>query len=128
MIPRLLLLAGLPLVSCASGPIITRPDGTKVVINPSLLEKTTEESAVVAFPDGLQIAYSKKGKDQTMVAKEGIRGHFSVAGVKALWGGQNTSAEIAEKGETARALSADSVKKADISANQAIRTFVPHTP
>lgn len=105
-----------------------RPDGTKIFINPSVLEKSAEESAVVTSPDGWQFAYRKTGKDQTMVAKEGIRDYFSVEGVKALWGGQNRSSEIAEKGQTARQVSADSVDKARIDGDVKIKTFVPPEP
>ncbi len=113
------------LVSCSTGPVIMRPDGTKIMLTASLFEKSTEESATVIMPDGTQIAYMKRGKDQTVLAREVSRGYFGVEGVKALWGGQNTSAEIAEKGQTARQVSSDSVKKADIQADVTKATFVP---
>ncbi len=125
---RTLLILPILFASCATGPVILEPDGTKIILSASLLEKTTDESAAVRLANGTELAYSKKGKDQTMLAREVTRGYFSVEGVKALWGGQNTSAEIAEKGQTARQVSSDSVQKARIDGDVKIKTFVPPEP
>lgn len=125
---RPLLLLPLLLVSCASGPIVKMADGTQIVINPSLFERTAKESAAVILPNGVQIAYSKEGKDQTSVANMAIGTWGTVQGIIETAAGLNEGEAIRVKGETARALSSDSVKKADIAADQAIRTFVPHTP
>lgn len=122
------LLPFLLLVSCASGPIVTRADGTKVVINPSLFEKTTEESAAVIFQDGLQIAYSKRGKDQTSVANMAIGTWGTVQGIIETAAGLNEGEAIRVKGETARALSSDSVRKAEVAGEVTKATFVPHVP
>jgi delta-aminolevulinic acid dehydratase/porphobilinogen synthase len=121
-----LLLALLP--ACSSGPIIDMPDGTRVVMAPSLFEKTTDEAALVEMPNGLRVAYSKKGKDQTILVREGIRAWATVAGITAAADGLNAGEAIREKGMTLRAVSGDSVTKAKVAGDVAIKTFVPHVP
>lgn len=112
-------------MSCSSGPIVTRPDGTKVVMSPSVFEKSTSESALVQFQDGLTVAYQKNGKDQTIIAKEGIRAWATVQSIVEMAKGLNDGEAIREKGMTARQVSADSVKKADIAGDVTKATFVP---
>jgi len=118
-------IAGL-LVSCNVKPTITTPGGYKLTLGASLLEKTAEESALVELPDGTRLAYSTKGKDQTMIAKEGIRAWATVAGITATADGLNEGEAIREQGMTARTISADSVKKADIAGEvKKTTTLVP---
>lgn len=118
----------LSLVSCSSGPIVTRPDGTKIVMSPSVFEKSTDESAVVRFPDGLEVAYSKKGKDQTKVAAIAIQTWGTVQGIIETAKGLNDGEAIRENAQTARQVSSDSVQKAQISADVTKATFVPPEP
>lgn len=117
-------IAGL-LVSCNVAPTVIRPDGTKITLGASLFERTTDESATVTLPDGTELAYVKRGKDQTVVAKEGIRAWATVESIVATAEGLNEGEAIREKGMTARQLSTDSVKKADITGKVATKTFVP---
>jgi hypothetical protein len=117
-------IAGL-LVSCSVGPTVIRPDGTKIMLGAALLERTTDESATVTLSDGTQLAFAKKGKDQTVVAKEGIRAWASVASIEATADGLNDGEAIREKGMTARQVSTDSVKKADIAGDVTKATFIP---
>lgn len=111
--------------SCSVGPVIVRPDGSKIALGASLLEKSTDESATVTMPDGTELAYNKRGKDQTMIAKEGIRAWASVASIEATADGLNDGEAIREKGMTARQISTDSVKKADITGDVTKSTFIP---
>lgn len=116
------------LVSCSSGPIVTRPDGTRIVMSPSVFEKSTDESAVVRFPDGLEVAYAKKGKDQTKVAAIAIQTWGTVQGIIETAKGLNDGEAIRENAQTARQVSSDSVQKAQISADVTKATFVPPEP
>lgn len=113
------------LVSCNVAPTVVRPDGTKITLGGSFLEESTKEAATVTLPDGTQLAYAKEGKDQTGIAKEGVRVWGTVAGITATADGLNEGEAIREKGMTARTMSADSVKKADIAADVTKATFVP---
>ena len=111
--------------ACSSGPVIMRPDGTRILLGASVLEKSTKEEAAVVLPDGTQLTYAKRGKDQTAVMKEGIRAWGTVAGIVATAEGLNAGEAIREKGMTARTISADAVKKADIAGDVTKATFVP---
>lgn len=110
--------------SCAVGPVVTCADGTKIILTASMLEKSIDESSSVTLPNGSQITYAKRGKDQTMIAKEGIRAWATVAGITAAADGLNAGEAIREKGMTARQLSTDSVKKAETAGKVLTKTFV----
>jgi hypothetical protein len=60
-----LLLCGLFLASCSAPVIMTKPDGTKIVLGAGLLENSTSESANVKLADGTALSYTKAGKNQT---------------------------------------------------------------
>lgn len=128
MKPIALTFLALALASCSSGPIVMRPDGTRIVMSPSVLEKSTDESAVVRFPDGMEIAYQKKGKDQTRVAAIAIQTWGTVQGIIETAKGLNDGEAIRENNMTARQVSSDSVKKAETAADVTKATFVPPEP
>lgn len=128
MKPIALTFLALALASCSSGPIVMRPDGTRIVMSPSVLEKSTDESAVVRFPDGMEIAYQKKGKDQTRVAAIAIQTWGTVQGIIETAKGLNDGEAIRENAQTARQVSSDSVKKAETAADVTKATFVPPEP
>ncbi len=127
---RTLLILPVFLVACHSAPtVIFKPDGSKIVnLGVSVFEKTTDESAAVTLPDGTQLAYTKKGKDQTNLVREGIRAWGTVAGIAATAQGLNAGEAIRERGMTARQVSTDSVKKAEVAADVTKSTFVPPEP
>ena len=111
------------LCSCANGPtVVLKPDGTVIAnLGQQLFEDSEEESAVIKLPDGTQLAYSKTGKKQTKVPNNYI-GYKLATGLANI---ANGGEEIREKGDTLRAQSADSVKKAQIEADVTTATFVP---
>lgn len=125
---RLLCLISLMLTACHTAPIVMAPDGTKVSLGTSLLEKTTDEGATVKLANGTEISYYKKGKDETMIAREGVRAWATVAGIVATAEGLNAGEAIRENGMTARQASTDSVKKAETAADVTKATFVPPEP
>ncbi len=127
--PTLILLA-LPLAACHTAPtVIFKPDGSRVVnLGASVFEKSTDESAAVTMPDGTQIAYSKKGKDQTILVREGIRAWATVESIVAAGEALNGGEAIRENNITARQVSSDSVKKAETAADVTKATFVPPEP
>lgn len=120
---QVILLMAVVLSSCANGPtVVLKPDGTVIAnLGQQLFEDTDEESAVIKLPDGTQLAYSKTGKKQTKVPNNYIGYKLSTGLANIANGGE----EIREKGETLRAQSADSVKKAEIQADVTKATFVP---
>lgn len=69
--------------SCSVGPTVIKSDGTKIMLGASLFERTTDENASIVTTDGTRIEFSKRSKDQTAVAKEGVRAWATVAGIKA---------------------------------------------
>lgn len=124
----LFLIPVIALAACSSGPIVKLPNGTQVVMSPSVFEKTTEESAVVRLPDGVEIAYAKKGKDQTQVARLAITTWGTVQSIIETAKGLNDGEAIRENAQTARQVSSDSVKKAETAADVTKATFVPPEP
>jgi hypothetical protein len=113
------------LASCSVAPTIITPGGSRITLGASVFEKSADESAAVTLPDGTQLAYTKRGKDQTAVAKEGIRAWATVAAIVESAKGLNEGEAIRERGATARELSSDSVRKASIEADVAKANFVP---
>jgi len=119
-------LVALAIASCSTGPtVIHRPDGAVIVsLGVSIFEKSKAEAATVEG-HGWKLAYSKDGKDQTVVAATGIKAWASVASIAAAADGLNKGEAIREKGMTSRTISSDSVKKAEIAGDVTKATFIP---
>lgn len=129
--PRLLLLlAAAILPACHTAPTaIVRADGTRLLnLGTSLLEKSTAESASLKTPDGYELSYSKTGKDETGVANMAIGTWGTVAGITASGEQLNQGEAIRENNQTARQVSNNSVKKAQIQGDVTKATFVPPEP
>lgn len=122
------LLISLAFCACHTAPIVVTPDGSKISLGTSLFEKTTDEGATVKLAGGTEISYYKKGKDQTLLARDIAKGYFGVEGVKAAGEALNGGEAIRENNITARQVSTDSVKKAEVAADVTKATFVPPEP
>jgi len=113
--------------SCASAPtVVIRPDGTKLInLGTNLFEDSKTESALVDLSDGTKIAYYKTGKSQSKVPLSGIRAWGTVAGIDALWNGQNAQAAIEPAAEVEKAAIKAGTDQARIQADVTKATFVP---
>lgn len=120
------LLPALLLCSCSVNPtVVPTKDGKYIATGGwSFLEQSDRELAVITLPDGVRIEYAKDKKDQTRIADTYIKGKTLVDLADIANGGE----AIREKGETARQVSSDGVKKAQIDGDVKIKTFVPPEP
>jgi len=116
------------LASCGSGPVVRYPDGTTVIINPSVLEKSASEMAVVTMPDGLRVEYAKTGKDQTSVAEVATKTWGTVTTITNLADATTAQDKIKETGLTRRAGQQANLDRARSADAVKIRNFTPPEP
>jgi hypothetical protein len=129
-IQKLLVLASLTGAACTIRPTVTfKPDGSVVATTgASLMTKSKMATAQIKLPNGTELAYSEEGKDETVVPVLGIKTWGTVETVLGLAKEANVGESLRERGQTARVVSDNNVKKADIAAEQAVKTFVPPIP
>ena len=85
------------------------------------MTKSKEEGASIEMADGTKMSYFKNGNDETVIPGK----YIDFKTIVGLAGAANDGEAIREQGETARTVSGNSVKKAKIDGDVAVKTFVP---
>jgi hypothetical protein len=125
MVPRLITLGCLAFggAGCTVKPFTyASPKGASIAsLGGSLMTKSAEEYASIERPDGTKMVHHVRDKDETVVPNSYI-GYKTLTGLADI---ANGGEQIRESNATRRAISDNSVKKADIAADVTKSTFVP---